>query len=58
MRLLSEMSLDELRKAAANIRDDIFAYEMSGDTYRIPQANERESAIYREMKSRERRPNQ
>lgn len=52
MRTLAEMSLTELRAEAHDLDAAIFAYEMSGDTWRIPYASNRLREVYREISFR------
>lgn len=46
------LSVEELRAEARDIKDAIFAYEMSGDTHRIKYVEPRQRAIYAELSKR------
>lgn len=49
---LAILSDDELRAEALDIRQAIFAYEMSGATERIDAANKDADAVYAELRKR------
>jgi hypothetical protein len=50
---LAQMTIEQLRAAATDIRHAIFAYEMCGDTHRIPDASRRQKEIFDEISRRD-----